>query len=51
VAVKKVQGGRILGATWKNRVPQGKAAVTLARRQNQIQGDSVAQRKSEIEPR
>jgi SAM-dependent methyltransferase len=51
VAVKKVQGGRILGATWKHRAPHGKTAVTLARRQNQIQGDSVAQRKSPIEPR
>ena len=51
VAVKKVQGGRILGATWKHRAPSAKAAVTLARRQNEIQGDTGAQRKSKCEPR
>ena len=51
VAVKKVPGGRILGATWKQRRPQTKAAVTLARRQNQTQGDAGAQRKSECESR
>ena len=51
VAVKKVQGGRILGATWKQRKPQSKAVATLARRQNQIEGDPSAQRKSECESR
>jgi hypothetical protein len=32
-------------------LPQNKAVVTLARRQNQIQGDAGAQRKSECESR
>jgi len=52
VAVKKVHGGRILGATWKRRRPQTKAAVTIAQSQsNGSSGPVSIQRKTECEPR
>jgi SAM-dependent methyltransferase len=52
VAVKKVQGSRILGATWKRRRPQAKAAVTIAQSQsNGSSGPVRMHRKTECEPR
>ena len=52
VAVKKVHGGRILGAAWKRKRPHAKAIVTIA--QNQSSGQTPhlgAQRKTDCEPR
>jgi SAM-dependent methyltransferase len=52
VAVKKVHGGRILGATWKRKRPHAKAAVTIA--QNQANGQTSqlgVQRKTDCESR
>ena len=52
VAVKKVHGGRILGATWRRKRPQAKAAVTIA--QNQVNGQTShlgVQRKTDCESR
>ena len=52
VAVKKVQGGRILGATWKRRRPQAKAAVTIAQSQANGQNNHLSvTRKSDCESR
>ncbi len=51
VAVKKVHGGRILGATWKKRRPQTKAAVGIAQRQTQPNEPNGLQRKNECESR
>jgi len=51
VAVKKVQGSRILGASWKQRRPQTQAAVTIAQRQTKPSEGAGLQRKSECEPR
>ena len=52
VAVKKVQGGRILGATWKCRRPQAKAAVTIAQSQANGQNNHLSvTRKSDCESR
>ena len=51
VAVKKVHGGRILGASWKSRRPSAKPAVSIAQRQTPGPVDSALQRKSECEPR
>jgi len=44
VAVKKVQGGRLLGATWKRKRPHAKAAVSVA------QSHSNAQAHFELPP-
>jgi SAM-dependent methyltransferase len=51
VAVKKVHGSRILGATWKRRRPQAKAAVTIAHRQTGPSKDAGVQRKMDSESR
>jgi SAM-dependent methyltransferase len=51
VAVKKVHGGRILGASWKNKRVQPKAAVTLAQKQTRSHGNANAHRKNECESR
>jgi SAM-dependent methyltransferase len=51
VAVKKVQGGRILGASWKNKRVQPKAAVTLAQKQTRSHGNANVNRKNECESR
>ena len=51
VAVKKVHGGRIVGATWKKRRPQAKAAVGIAQRQALPNEPNGLQRKNECESR
>jgi SAM-dependent methyltransferase len=51
VAVKKVHGGRIVGATWKKRRPQAKAAVGIAQRQPLPNEPNSLQRKNECESR
>ena len=51
VAVKKVHGGRIVGATWKKRRPQAKAAVGIAQRQKMPNEQNGLQRKNECESR
>ena len=51
VAVKKVHGARIVGARWKNRRPQTKAAVSIAQRQASAAGEHSLQRKNECESR
>jgi hypothetical protein len=52
VAVKKVQGGRILGATWKRQRPQAKAAVTIAQSQANGQTKQLSvTRKTDCESR
>ena len=51
VAVKKVQGGRILGARWKSRRPSAKAAVSIAQRQSRNTVESALKRKNECESR
>jgi len=52
VAVKKVHGGRILGATWKRARPRAKAAVTIAQSQSKAPSGPVSiQRKRECESR
>jgi SAM-dependent methyltransferase len=52
VAVKKVHGGRILGATWKLRRSHAKSAVTIAHSQTNTQKGKVElDRKPECEPR
>ena len=51
VAVKKVHGGRILGARWKTQRTQTKAAVSIAQRHLKPNGDSSLQRKNDCESR
>jgi SAM-dependent methyltransferase len=52
VAIKKVQGGRILGATWKRQRPQAKAAVTIAQSQANGQTKQLSvTRKTDCESR
>jgi SAM-dependent methyltransferase len=51
VAVKKVHGGRIVGATWKKRRPQAKAVVGIAQRQTLPKESNGLQRKNECESR
>jgi SAM-dependent methyltransferase len=51
VAVKKVHGGRILGARWKTQRAQTKAAVSIAQRHIKPSGDTSLQRKKECESR
>lgn len=51
VAVKKVPGGRIMGARWKSRRLQPNAAVTIAQKQTRAQGHANVNRKNECESR
>lgn len=52
VAVKKVHGGRILGATWKRRRLHAKPAVTIAQSQHQgSNSQGIIQRKNKSESR
>jgi SAM-dependent methyltransferase len=51
VAVKKVHGGRMLGATWKKRRPPAKAAVGIAQSQIRPVDANGLQRKNECESR
>ena len=51
VAVKKVHGGRMLGATWKKRRAPAKAAVGIAQSQIRPVDANGLQRKNECESR
>jgi SAM-dependent methyltransferase len=51
VAVKKVHGGRIMGASWKSRRPSAKVAVSVAQRHTQLAVTDAIKRKNECEPR
>ncbi|MFZ4744352.1 MAG: methyltransferase domain-containing protein [Betaproteobacteria bacterium] len=51
VAVKRVQGGRLMGASWKNKRVAAAAAMPVARRQNTSPKTGAAQRSTDIESR
>lgn len=51
VAVKKVQGGRIVGVSWKARRSHAKSAVSVAQRQVSPSGTNSLQRENEFESR